>query len=126
MSIQLATPLTEELEALVVDYRQWLVVERSLTPDTVKYRVRVARRFLSECAGKDLKSLGLGEVIDFLMNQSSGLAVKTAKGLATALAFSAGLSVPERRHRHPAGFGGAGAVGAARYEPGPGGSRPRS
>jgi len=85
MSIRPVTPLTGKLEALVEDYQQWLVVERSLTPGTVKYRVGVARRFLSECADKDLQSLSLGEVTGFLLNQSSRLAVKTTKGLATAL-----------------------------------------
>jgi site-specific recombinase XerC len=60
-------------------------VERSLTSVTVKYRVAVARRFLSECGDHDLKSLSLEEVIGFVVNQSSGLAVTTTKGLATAL-----------------------------------------
>jgi len=73
------------LEALVEEYRQWLVVERSLAPVTVRYRAGVARRFLSECGDQDLKSLSVGEVIRFLVDQNSGLAVKTTKGLATAL-----------------------------------------
>lgn len=85
MSIQAATALTDDLEGIVEDYRQWLVVERSLTPETVKDRVRVARRFLSEHVGEDLKSLTLQNVIDFLVNQSSRLAVKTTKTLATDL-----------------------------------------
>lgn len=85
MSIQPATPLTDRSEALVDEYQQWLVVERSLASDTVKYRTAVARRFLSECGDSDLKSLSLGEVIGFVVNRSSGLAVKTTKDLATAL-----------------------------------------
>ncbi len=85
MSIEPATPLTDSLEALVGEYRQWLAVERSLVPDTVKYRAGVARRFLSECGDHDLKSLSLEEVTGFLVNESSRLAVKTTKGLATAL-----------------------------------------
>jgi site-specific recombinase XerD len=40
---------------------------------------------LSECGDNELKSLSLGEVTGFLVNQNSGLAVKTTKGLATAL-----------------------------------------
>ena len=47
MSIEPATPVTERVEGLVGEYRQWLAVERSLVPDTVKYRAGVARRFLS-------------------------------------------------------------------------------
>ena len=85
MSVQSATPLTDSLAALVEEYRRWLVVERSLASVTVDYRVGVARRFLSECGDRDLKSLSVGEVIGFVVDQSSGLAVKTTKGLATAL-----------------------------------------
>ncbi|MGH7753997.1 MAG: tyrosine-type recombinase/integrase [Gemmatimonadales bacterium] len=85
MSIQPVTPLTDTLEALVEEYRQWLAVERSLAPDTVKYRAAVARRFLSERGQVDLKSLSLEEVTGFLVSESSRLAVKTTKGLATAL-----------------------------------------
>jgi site-specific recombinase XerD len=85
MSVQSATPLTDSLEALVEEYRRWLAVERSLASVTVNYRAGVARRFLSECGDRDLKSLSVGEVIGFVVDQSSGLAVKTTKGLATAL-----------------------------------------
>jgi site-specific recombinase XerD len=85
MSIQLAAPLPEELEAVVEEYRRWLVVERSLAPSTVGYRVRIARLFLSACTVKDLKSLSLQVVIDFVVDQSSRLAVKSTQGLATAL-----------------------------------------
>lgn len=85
MSVQSAAPLTDSLAALVEEYRRWLVVERSLASVTVDYRVGVARRFLSECGGKDLRSLSVGEVIGFVVDQSSVLAVKTTKGLATAL-----------------------------------------
>jgi integrase/recombinase XerD len=85
MSVQLATPLTDSLAALVEEYQRWLAVERSLAPVTVSYRAAVARRFLSECGDKDLKSLSVGEVVGFVVDQSSGLAVKTVKGMATAL-----------------------------------------
>jgi integrase/recombinase XerD len=85
MRIQPATPLTDSLEALVEEYRQWLAVERSLASVTVRYRAAVARRFLFERGDRDLKSLSVGEVIGFVVDQSSGLAVKTTKGLATAL-----------------------------------------
>lgn len=77
MSIQGAAALTEELEALVEDYRHWLVTERSLVPSTVKDRVRVARLFLAECGGGNLKALSISKVIGFVVNQSSRLAVKT-------------------------------------------------
>lgn len=85
MSIQGATALTEELEALVEDYRQWLVTERSLVPSTVKDRMTVARRFLAECGGGNLKALSISEVIGFVVNQSSRLAVKTTKTMVTDL-----------------------------------------
>lgn len=85
MSIQAATALSEELEALVEGYRRWLVAERSLVPSTVKQRVSVARRFLAECGGGDLKALSIGEVIGFVVNQSSRLAVKTTKTMVTDL-----------------------------------------
>ena len=85
MSIQAATALSEQWEALVEDYRQWLEVERSLAPHTVSYRLAVARRFLSECDGRELQSLGLAEVTSFVVRQCSRLNAKTVKGLATAL-----------------------------------------
>ena len=85
MSIQGATALTEELEALVEDYRQWLVMERSLVPSTVKDRVRVVRLFLAECGGGNLKALSISEVTSFVVNQSSRLAVKTTKTMVTNL-----------------------------------------
>lgn len=85
MSIEPAAPLAGELEELIEGYRQWLVVERSLAPDTVSRRVVIARRFLSARGGRDLTSLSLQEVIDFVIDESSRLAVKSTQGLATAL-----------------------------------------
>src|SRR5437764_44490 len=85
MSIEPAMPVTDRVEGLVGEYRQWLAVERSLVPDTVKYRAGVARRFLSECGDVDLKSLSVEVVTGFVVNESSRLAVQTTKSLATAL-----------------------------------------
>ena len=99
MSIQPATRLTDTLEALVEEYRQWLAVERSLVPDTVRYRAGVARRFLSECGDDDLKSLSLEEVTGFLVNESSRLAGQDDQGLGHCPALGSGLSVPEGRDR---------------------------
>ena len=99
MSIEPATPLPATLEALVEEYRQWLAVERSLVPDTVRYRAGVARRFLSECGDDDLKSLSLEEVTGFLVNESSRLAGQDDQGLGHCPALGSGLSVPEGRDR---------------------------
>src|SRR6476661_334250 len=85
MRIEPLAPLTDELEALIEDYRQWLVAERALAPSTVARRVVSARCFLSACARRDLKLLSLQEVIDFVLAESSRLAVKSTQGLATAL-----------------------------------------
>ena len=40
---------------------------------------------MSECAGRDLKSLRLQEVIDFVVKESSRVGVKSVQGSATAL-----------------------------------------
>jgi len=85
MSMNRGTPLTDELETLVEDYRRWLVVERAHAPRTVSNRLCVARLFLSECADRDLKSLTLQEVIAFVVKESSRLAARSSQGLATAL-----------------------------------------
>jgi len=73
------------LEALVEDYRYWLVTERSLAASTIKYYVAGARLFLSEVDQRDLKSLTLGEVTGFVVRHCPRLSVGSAKNLAASL-----------------------------------------
>ena len=63
----------------------WLVTERSLAPSTTSYYVSAARLFLSECDGRDLKSLTLGEVTSFVVRQCPRFSVGRAKNLVTGL-----------------------------------------
>jgi site-specific recombinase XerD len=78
-------PPTARLERLVGDYRQWLVSERSLAENTVRYYVAGARLFLSEFEGRDLKSLTLGDVTGFMVAHCPRLSVGNAKNLATSV-----------------------------------------
>jgi hypothetical protein len=55
--ISFGAALTGTSEELVACYRGWLVSERSLAPSTIKYYVSSARLFLSDCDGRDLRSL---------------------------------------------------------------------
>lgn len=77
------TPAAQE--RLVEDYRQWLAVERALAESTIRYYVRAARRFLSECVGPDLKSLNTSDVTGFMVRQCPRFEVGTAKNLAVGL-----------------------------------------
>lgn len=85
MKVHRGTVSTGTLEALVEDYRYWLVAERSLAPSTVRYYVAGARLFLSEFDDKDLKSLTVGEVTGFMVRHCPRLSVGNAKNLATSL-----------------------------------------
>ena len=85
MKVHVEAAPTARLEALVEDYRQWLVRERSLAASTVSYYVAGAQLFLSEFDGRDLKSLSLGEVTGFLVDHCPRLSVGNAKNLATSV-----------------------------------------
>jgi integrase/recombinase XerD len=85
MKVHHGTAPTSCLEALVEDYRYWLVTERSLAASTVKYYVAGARLFLSEVDEGDLRSLALGEVTGFVVRHCPRLSVGNAKNLATSL-----------------------------------------
>jgi site-specific recombinase XerD len=85
MSDQGDAALTGASEELVEHYRGWLVAERSLAPATIKYYVSAARLFLSECGGRDLKSLTLGEVTGFVVRQCPRVSVGAAKNLVTGV-----------------------------------------
>jgi site-specific recombinase XerD len=73
------------LEGLVEDFRVWLVGERSLAASTTRDYVSSARLFLSECNGRDLKSLTLGEVTSFVVRQCPRFSVGRAKSLVAGL-----------------------------------------
>ena len=73
------------LDGLVGDFRVWLVGERSLAPSTTRDYVSSARLFLSECYGRDLKSLTLGEVTSFVVRQCPRFSVGRAKSLVAGL-----------------------------------------
>lgn len=77
--------LTSPQARLVEEYRDWLATERSLASSTISYYGRAARLFLSECDGRDLKSLTVGDVTGFMVRQCPRRGVGTAKNLATGL-----------------------------------------
>ena len=85
MKVHHAPALTGTSEALVEDYRCWLVTERSLAASTIRYYVAGARLFLSEFDEARLWSLSLGEVTGFVVRHCPRLSVGTAKNLATSL-----------------------------------------
>ena len=85
MNDERGAALTGALEELVACYRGWLVAERSLAPATIRYYVSAARLFLSDCGGRDLGSLTLGEVTGFVVRQCPRVSVGRAKNLVTGL-----------------------------------------
>lgn len=70
---------------LVEDYRNWLVTERALAPNTIRYYVPAARLLLSECGGRVLRGLTLADVTQFMVRHSRRLSVGRAKALASGL-----------------------------------------
>jgi len=76
-------PLTP-VEALVFDYRRWLVVERGLAAPTVLRYENLARRFLCERAAEKgsrfIDDLTGAQVIAFLLRESARVSVGAAKG----------------------------------------------
>lgn len=65
------------LDGFLGEYRDWLVVERALSPETVRGYTRLARRFLAGrvWAGDELGVQGLtgGDVTGFLVRESTRL-----------------------------------------------------
>ena len=63
MKVHVEAPSTARLERLVGDYRQWLVSERSLAANTVRYYVAGARLFLCRVrgAGPEVVDVGGGD-----------------------------------------------------------------
>ncbi len=82
---QRPTRLTSPVEDFVEGYRDWLVSERRLAANTVRYYVHGARLFLGERVGQDLAVLTLGEVTSFIVRECRRLSVGSAKNLATGL-----------------------------------------
>jgi integrase len=76
-----AGPLTP-LDRLIADYRAWLLVERALAPATVRGRVELARRFLTEriSSGDDLgvEQLTGADVTGFLLRESARVRLASA------------------------------------------------
>ena len=81
--VEALVPLTP-VEDLMVDYHDWLVIERGLADRTVRRYERLARRFLRERAGatgdRFVTDLNGADVIGFLVRESSRLNVGAAKG----------------------------------------------
>jgi hypothetical protein len=65
------------LDLLLAEYREWLLVDRALAPDTVRGYARLARRFLAErvSAGAEvrLESLTGVDMTGFLLGESARL-----------------------------------------------------
>ena len=79
------TALPDAMEALVEDYRGWLVNERCLAASTISYCMREARLFLSERDALDLQSLSLGEVTSFVVRQCSRRTAASAQHMVVGL-----------------------------------------
>lgn len=76
-------PLPSPVEALVAEYRSWLVVERGLATTTVLRYVNLARRFLEERAAASdrfVDELTGVDVIAFLVREIPRCSVGAAKG----------------------------------------------
>jgi integrase/recombinase XerD len=85
MKSHVGRPPASRLDALAQDYRQWLVTERSLAPNTVRHRMATAGLFLSDFADRDLGSLMLADVTGFMVRHCQRLSVENAKTLASGL-----------------------------------------
>lgn len=71
-------------EALIADYREWLVADRGLAAATVRRYEKLARRFLGERAApgqtRGVENLNGAEVSAFLVGECGRLSLGTAKG----------------------------------------------
>lgn len=82
----LAEPMTssDPVEVLVVEYREWLLVERGLAGATVLRYENLARRFLRERADHDgpgfITALTGSHVVGFLLHETPRVSVGAAKG----------------------------------------------
>jgi site-specific recombinase XerD len=72
------------VEALLADYREWLVVDRGLADPTVLRYDKLARRFLLERAAEDGNDFVAGltgaQVASFLLRETTRVSVGAAKG----------------------------------------------
>lgn len=72
------------LEALIAEYREWMVAERGLAPATVHRYERLAQRFLGERVGAegklDAEGLSGAQVSTFLLRECARVSLGTAKG----------------------------------------------
>jgi len=76
---------TDAMQALIEHYRDWLVAERGLAIGTIRGYLPAARLFLSECSGRDLRLLTLGEVNSFVVRECRQRNTGSAKNLVKAL-----------------------------------------
>jgi site-specific recombinase XerD len=76
-----SSPCTE-IDVLLGQYRQWLVVDRGLAPQTVLRYTKTARRFLMDCstAGVTPSALTAAEVNAFLIDECGRVSAGSAKG----------------------------------------------
>jgi len=77
-------PPSTPVDALLTDYRTWLVVDRGLAAPTVLRYENLARRFIEERAAEDgsrfIEDLTGTHVVGFLLRESARLSVGAAKG----------------------------------------------
>jgi site-specific recombinase XerD len=76
-------PSASPVERMLVDYRQWLVVERGLAEATIVRYEKLARRFLREHLTGDHVELGAlsgADVTSFLLRETERASVGAAKG----------------------------------------------
>jgi len=71
-----------EIEVLLEQYRQWLVVDRGLAPQTVLRYRKTGRRFLMDCAAAGVQPSALtgAEVNAFLIAECGRVSAGSAKG----------------------------------------------
>lgn len=76
-------PASGPVEALVQDYRRWLVKERGLAEATVERYVKLARLFLTQCSTGSVhcvENLTGTDIVAFLLQESDRLSVGSVKG----------------------------------------------
>lgn len=95
-----ARPRTGQ-QVLLERYRDYLMVERGLEPDTVANYVRVVTLFLTVQSGRELDELDAGDISRFMTSQCRQVSVRQAERLATGLRSFLGFALVEGLIRVP-------------------------
>lgn len=82
-------------QMLLERYRDYLMVERGLEPDTVANYVRVVKLFVMAQSGRELGELDAGDISRFMTWQCRQVSVRQAERLATGLRSFLGFALVE-------------------------------